>query len=871
MPDCFCIEILHAETIRNDQYMQTILLWIRRFSYPLLLTLLVGIIVGANYTPGTYLTGWDTLHPEFNLQLAFSRVMSGVWRADQGLGAVAIQSHMAEIPRLLYLWIASLIFPVQALRYSYFFLMLIFGPLGIYVLIKKILGHEASKAAFIGALVYLCNFATVQQFIVPLEMFATQYGLLPWILLNIIHFLEKPTKLRLAVLTALSFFASAQAHTATLLYAYLVEIALILATFLVLHLREFRMYVKRVVIVFGIILATNLYIILPNIYAAGTHGKDVAKSKVNRLFSPEAFAKGQMYGTPSNAAIIKNFLFDWELYDNKNHTFTPVLGPWISFANNPVVVATGYSVFGFSLLGVVWAFKKKQKRLLSLLPIYLVSFAMLLNGTWPLPKLYDMLGSVAPVAREALRFPFTKFSILFIAGLSVFTANAIERIYRRMYRKNIWKNVITITITIALIFSLSPAFKGYLIQPAMRISIPQEYFDMFTWFNTQPSDGRVAILPIHSFWNWTYYTWGYQGAGFLQFGIPQPILDRDYDRWSPFNEQYEREMSYAIYSQNPDNIRNVLNKYNVTWVLVDNSVFAPASNENQTLLWLLPELLSRAGLTKEQSFGRDITIYRAPTSQSAVVGYTDLPIIAPLNPYFVLMDTNERLVTQIPGTIVAESKAYQFTSTDVPKTNRIDLPSLDHGRNYILEITSKNESGFPLQLCVNNSLTSHCDLYVYLGTQKVLTQERFLIPKLNDFGTGYSLNFNNFAIRGVTSTNTIEHIRIHAIPQTDSELSYTQPAPITETVEQLFPLFYRVKITSPTALLVLNESFERGWIAVKDGKILKNHTEIKSWANGWNGYFGTNDIIYIIFWPQLLEWLGFVILPFGCWIANRHI
>ena len=60
-----------------------------RFFYPIILILVCLVICFLNYTPNTFLTGWDTLHPEFNFGLNISRLVNGVWRADQGLGAVA--------------------------------------------------------------------------------------------------------------------------------------------------------------------------------------------------------------------------------------------------------------------------------------------------------------------------------------------------------------------------------------------------------------------------------------------------------------------------------------------------------------------------------------------------------------------------------------------------------------------------------------------------------------------------------------------------------------------------------------------------------------------------------------------------------------
>ncbi|MFA6369019.1 MAG: hypothetical protein WCX20_01410, partial [Candidatus Shapirobacteria bacterium] len=61
----------------------------KKYFYPLILVLTCLLICFLNYTPDTFLTGWDTIHPEFNFSLNFSRLFSGVWRQEQGLGAVA--------------------------------------------------------------------------------------------------------------------------------------------------------------------------------------------------------------------------------------------------------------------------------------------------------------------------------------------------------------------------------------------------------------------------------------------------------------------------------------------------------------------------------------------------------------------------------------------------------------------------------------------------------------------------------------------------------------------------------------------------------------------------------------------------------------
>ncbi len=72
------------------------------------LVLITLSIARRNYTPGTFLSGWDTLHPEFNFGLYLKRVFWGVWREHQGIGAVASQAHAAELTRIPILFLLSL-------------------------------------------------------------------------------------------------------------------------------------------------------------------------------------------------------------------------------------------------------------------------------------------------------------------------------------------------------------------------------------------------------------------------------------------------------------------------------------------------------------------------------------------------------------------------------------------------------------------------------------------------------------------------------------------------------------------------------------------------------------------------------------------
>jgi hypothetical protein len=128
-----------------------LLSWTRSHVWLVLLTAIVVTVAAINYNPATWLTGWDTLHPEFDFGLNIERTLLGSWRADQGLGTLAIHAHMSDLPRILVMWLAALVLPLHTVKYLYVLACLILGPLGIYWLLSKKLlrGHDFAAPASI--------------------------------------------------------------------------------------------------------------------------------------------------------------------------------------------------------------------------------------------------------------------------------------------------------------------------------------------------------------------------------------------------------------------------------------------------------------------------------------------------------------------------------------------------------------------------------------------------------------------------------------------------------------------------------------------------------------------------------------------------
>ena len=578
--------------------------------YPLLIILLVGFLAFKNYVQGTFLSGWDTLHPEFNFHLYLNRIFSGAWQEHQGVGAVAAQSHIAEITRIIFPYLLSLVLPASLVRFSFMFLMLALGGVGIYFLTKYILSISLEKfvkqAAFLSSIFYILNLGTLQQFYNPLEMFPVHFATLPWLFLYAIKFLREGKKKNLIWFSIVTIFSASISHTATLFYVYFGILALYIFTSIILS----KGRVKRGLTLIFVTLLLNLFWLEPNIYYVTRESQTVTNSQISRTFLTEAFLQSRAFGNIKDLALLRNFPFNWREFDFSKNAFTDQMSPWINHLGKPYVTSIGYAFFALAMLGIIIASIRKSKYTLAFVPAFLVCVFFWINENPPFTALFTYLRQSIPVFAEALRFPFTKFSIVLICCLSVFLAFSMQFILK-LFSKIKLHILLVPAIVLALVYYMLPAMSGYFIDPAMKVKIPNEYQEAFVWFEKQDHNSRVATLPMQSFWNWIYYDWEYQGAGFTWFGIPQPTLNREFDRWGLYNEDFYFQASNALYSGNKEAFYNVLKKYQVKYLFLDESVInAGGSSEILYIDQIKSMVDNSGGLIQENAKFNFLTVYQ---------------------------------------------------------------------------------------------------------------------------------------------------------------------------------------------------------------------------------------------------------------------
>ena len=578
-------------------------------------------IVATNYTPGTILSGWDNLHPEFNLPLNISRSLNAFWQEYQGVGLLGGMGHAADLVRQLALLVASPFVPMEALRYSWVFLMLLVGPVGVYFLLKSLTKNK--PAALAGSFFYLLNLATVQNFYNPFETFVGFYGFLPWLILGASRYLQNGGKKNLIILGIISLLATPAFYVQTLLVVWGIVFGLFGVETILRHKKE---GIKRFFAALAIILVTNSFWLVPSAYFTLTNSSVVTSAKQNVFSTEETQLMNKAFGNLENISELKGYWFEYSDTDANSDKFVYLYEPWREYVSTQNFKIVSYVLFASAFLGVLgWSIFGKGKLRFAPLVTFIISAFCLFGGAGATAGIFDFIKDSVPLFGQIFRSVFTKWSVLMALSISLglgFFITIVARFLKKVRLGKAFSILALIAVFTAGIYIVKPVFDGNLIDDTMQIKIPDSYFNLFDFFNKQPEEKRIAFFPVQSVWGWNFYNWGYRGSGFLWYGIKQPILDRAFDVWSRQNEQYYEEVYSAVYSNDAASLKRVLEKYDVSYALVDKNVVIPQQKEDLLRLDILPEMLQRIGGKSVFDEG-NIVVFEFENSDNFVSGLSE--------------------------------------------------------------------------------------------------------------------------------------------------------------------------------------------------------------------------------------------------------
>ncbi len=538
------------------------------FIYIFILALISLTLFFTNFKPGTFLIGWDNVLPELNFKANLTRNIYAVWQQYRGLGVEDGMAHSANLVHTIFMYLMSFVLPQNVLRYFFHIFAHFLGGLGIYFLLKKL--NKKEELSFVGSLFYMFNLATTQMFFAPLEVFSTHFAALPWLILTAINILKKNSKRNVFLFFLASFLSTPQGFVPTVFIAYLIVTFALIGVELVKNKGQ---KVKEALVIIAIILTTNAFWIFPFVHGALTQGQTIKNAKINQISSDEIYEKNKKRGKLFDILYLKGFMVDIA-ENNLDEKLVYIMKPWNDYVNQPVI----FTFNSLILILVIIGFIKTYKENTFIKLVFLTSSILLATNTPILSVINDFIRDVLPLFGEAFRFPFTKFFIIYVFAYTIMLVSGLEFVIEKYLKEsNKTKIIIIFLIPFLVVVSSLPAFTGNFFYKVEKIKVPSQYFETINYFKTQDKQARIMTLPQPSFWNWTYYKWGFRGSGFLWYGIEQPMLERPFDPWSNYNEQYFNEVFYALQTENKELFFKLVDKYDVNFILVDKQI----SNTNK--------------------------------------------------------------------------------------------------------------------------------------------------------------------------------------------------------------------------------------------------------------------------------------------------
>lgn len=858
-----------------------------------------------------YLAGWDQMLPELGIKENILRSLFGVWQEYRGLGLYDGQSHAAELLHTLYVSFLSFILPQEYIRWILLLFLWIIGGVGMYFLLKR---------KIVGALFYLLNFATIQMFYTPFEAFAFHYAALPWLAYTLTNVLIKPTRRNYLIFLIITFLTTPQFYIPTLL----IPIALLFFIIIIASGKHVQRLGLMAVIGF---LTINAFWLLPFAYGIPKTAPIIMNAKINQMSSSEDLARNRAFSHPKDILLLRGFSLDFEDFDT-NGTPIFLMESWRKYLNIPFVIGIQITIAGITLIGLFASLKKSNRLYLPYTILFIFSVFVLSSG---------IVQQYIPILGEALRFPFTKFSLLFAFSYSTLLVLGIKTISS--------VPAFELLIGVLLCIQAFPLFTGKLIDSYLQITFPSDYTLLYGYMQNSDKNQRVMVLPQSSYWSWKLYNFHYRGSGFMWFGIPQPLLDRAFDPWSNTNENYYWELSRALYSKDTAGVDMVMRKYDIQYILLDEYITTP-NNARSLFVDEIRELLG----PPTKTFGKLSLWERLSTTNNFVRLAHNLPTVNPYSwadndvaysqlgdyitengnityPFrslftkrsvndreFAISETAETItigsIVESTGASILKSDTIVYDSTVSGDLNpaavkpcgllkqgtatartdngtlvfesrskrgclSFDIPNLSHKYGYIAVVENRHLSGRPMMISFINDTAKHVEVETYLPANKQISASYFVLPPLAPDGMGYTIYLSNDSIGNEPTVNEISQIRIYTMPYNEmvqqkirNNVTMQQYNNSSFTVSHPNPSLYTVT-TMDTGTLILSQSYDSGWIAWSNGKILP-HVLVNNWSNGWILGPGTNGTIYIFFWPQLLQFLGFILIPVPfVWIARK--
>lgn len=234
---------------------------------------------------------------------------------------------------------------------------------------------------------------------------------------------------------------------------------------------------------------------------------------------------------------------------------------------------------------------------------------------------------------------------------------------------------------------------------------------------------------------------------------------------------------------------------------------------------------------------------------------------------------------------VAEKTGNSYTANERGAVcDYLELSGIGANLPYLMRMRGENVEGRSVKLFLYNQGSGRNDIE-YLLNKNTFDQTFAVLPW--EWDGRYTLNTETRSF-GQYTENSLLPVELRYFPL--EQIARARMGEGEEVGNQLRinevkktgTWLYQVEVEEQ-GLLKLSQGFDEGWIAwSREGKPFDfarglRHVKVNGWANGWilrqaqDKFDNDAQIVVIMYWPQLLEYLGFAMLAGAAiWIARMR-
>jgi len=541
----------------------------------ILLILLLLLVCFVSFRNGKFLLSNDNYSPELNPILSISRyIESPAWRGYRVLG-IPSDSEQADIFRSIFFLVVNGFFPKSSLAQIFSLMCIVVGTLSMATLTTRFIRdfvntRSSGYVFFISGLIYLSSLWTAWVFNFNMMPYIAQYGFLPLLLLSIYQLMKDFTYPRFFFLFISSILFVSTSVIGTLFFVNIVLILFVFIYFGWLH----RVKVRGILKYLFLFLVVQLFWLLPFTIYTKSVSQDIVDSPTNRAITANTIdLEKQMMDLPNSARLYTRLLGTVDTSDPKTYIF-PMSEDFMNYDFYKVV---GLLPIFLALVGLVLSIFKKEFKILPLWIVLLGLLFLLKNQNPPLGNIYIWLQENFNIFKQVFRWVSSKLGQQYLVFLTITSTigfllllNFLSSFFKKVPRY-IFVLFSLALITMPMLFYMEYVFRGDLFTERATVSFPDEYYELANEIRDDPYS-RIYYAPPSNNGYFREYDWGFIGSQFISYILPNPVMDMSLAIGSDVGEKAMNEIANVYDSKNPEMLVDVLEKYDVTYLLLDRSL-----------------------------------------------------------------------------------------------------------------------------------------------------------------------------------------------------------------------------------------------------------------------------------------------------------